>query len=256
VGKVWEARVGTVNLNTSSPSQSIVTRLGAWLLPPRCVVCAQPGHAGRDLCAACHADLRPNEPCCARCALPLAVTAPVCGACLRREPPYASARAALRYAAPVDQLLARFKFHAGLAEGRVLAALLLDAVAREAFGEVDAIVPLPLHRARLARRGYNQALELARPLARAWKLPLCPDALRRVRVTQAQTELDAAERRRNVRGAFAATDAAVRGRRLLLLDDVVTTGATVHEAAATLRAAGAARVDVLALARAAAPGQR
>jgi ComF family protein len=223
------------------------------LLPPRCLVCAEPGADGRDLCRACADELPWNDAACARCALPLPAPAPACGACLRTPPPYAAASAPLRYAAPLDRLLPRFKFHADLACGRLLASLLLQAWPQPPAG-VDALVPMPLHRARLGRRGYNQALELARPLARAWALPLAPQALQRVRATAPQTELDAAARRRNVSGAFAPGGATLRGRRLLLLDDVVTTGATVAEAATTLLAAGAASVQVLALARAPAPG--
>lgn len=227
-------------------------RAGRLLLPLRCLVCGARGADGRDLCRACAAELPWNRAACARCALPLPDPAPVCGACLRAPPPQDGTLAPWRYAAPIDRLLPRLKFHGGLAEGRLLAALLLDALPRPP-ADVDALLPLPLHRARLGRRGYNQALELARPLARAWRLPLWPTALQRVRATAAQTELGAAERRRNVRGAFAADAARVAGRRLLLLDDVVTTGATVAEAAATLRAAGATAVHVLALARADAP---
>jgi ComF family protein len=113
----------------------------------------------------------------------------------------------------------------------------------------DLILPMPLHARRLGRRGFNQALELARPLARAWGLPIEVDALRRVRDTPAQSELDAEARRRNVRGAFQAREDAVSGRHVLLFDDVVTTGATVAEAGATLLDAGARAVRVLAVAR-------
>lgn len=227
-------------------------RLDTVLLPPRCLVCAEPGVDGRDLCRACAEELPWNDAACARCALPLPLPAPACGACLRAPPPYAAAHAALRYAAPLDRLLPRFKFHADLACGRLLSSLLMQAWPQPPAA-ADALVPMPLHAARLGRRGYNQALELARPLARAWALPLAPQALQRVRATAAQTELDGAGRRRNVRGAFAAGRTPLHGRRLLLLDDVVTTGATAAEAAAVLLAAGAASVQVLALARAPAP---
>jgi ComF family protein len=114
----------------------------------------------------------------------------------------------------------------------------------------DAILPIPLHRARLARRGYNQALELARPIASLLGLAVLPRALVRTRDTAPQTELDADARRRNLRGAFTAEADAIAGRRVLLVDDVVTTGATVREAAATLIRAGAASVAVAAAARA------
>ncbi len=225
-------------------------RLLRWLLPSRCLVC---GDAARDqdLCASCERDLPRNDPACLTCALPLPNAAAQCGACQVALPPFAACAAALRYASPVDRLLTRFKFHAGLAEGRLLARRMLDDLPVRDADEV--MVPLPLHPSRLGQRGYNQALELARPLARAWGLPLRPAALRRIRATTAQTELDAAARRRNVRGAFRVDDDELKGRRVLLIDDVITTGATVREAAATLLAAGAAEVRVIAAARAPPP---
>lgn len=227
--------------------------LGRVLLPPRGLVCGGAAGGARDLCHACAVDLPWLGPACGRCALPLPEPAAACGECLRAPPPFVSARAALRYGAPLDRLLPGFKFHAGLAQGRLLAQLLLQAWPQ--WPEpMDLLLPLPLHATRLGQRGYNQALELARPLARAWALPLAPTALRRIRATAAQSELDATQRRRNVRGAFLADADQVAGRRVLLLDDVITTGATLREAAATLLAAGAGEVRVLAVARAAAPG--
>lgn len=237
---MWEAGERPVNLNTAA----VFARLGPLLLPMRCLVCGEPGHGGLDLCAACHAQLPLNTTACGRCALPLPRPSAACGACLSSPPPFVAAVVPLRYDAPVDGLLARFKFHAGLAAGEVLARLIVAIVDAPA---ADLIVPVPLHRGRLGQRGYNQALELARPLARAWHVPLALQALQRVRATAAQSELTAPERRRNVRGAFAARD--VDGRRVLLVDDVITTGSTVREAARTLLAAGASEVRVLAAAR-------
>lgn len=234
----------------------ITARLGRWLLPPRCLVCGAAGAEDRDLCTDCHAELPWNDSACARCALPLPTAAAACGQCLQAPPSFVSCLAPLRYAAPLDRLLPRFKFHAGLAEGRLLAELILQRVMLDRFGASDLLVPMPLHRRRLGQRGYNQALELAQPLARAWGLRLDTRSLHRTRATAAQTDLDAAARRRNVRGAFAALPERVRGRRILLLDDVITTGATVGEAAATLLAAGAAEVRVIAAARAPLPGHR
>lgn len=226
-------------------------RMAAALLPPRCLVCGD--HArnatARDLCAACIDDLPWNVHRCARCALPLPAAAPACGICQRRPPPFVQAFAPLLYAPPVDRLLLRFKFHADLAAGRVLARVLVDAIGDwEPSRAIDRIVPLPLHRSRLAQRGYNQTLELARPLAAHLARPLDAHALRRTRATAAQSDLDAPARRRNVRNAFAATDMA--GANILLLDDVITTGTTAREAAATLLRAGAAAVHVCAIARA------
>ncbi len=219
------------------------------LLPPRCLLCAAPG-AGDDLCAACAAELPRNPVCCARCAEPLAQSAALCGACQREPPPWDTAWVPFRYEWPLDRLESRFKFAAGLAAGRVLAAQWLASGPPPA--RPDLIVPVPLHRGRLRRRGYNQALELARPLASALGIPLRHDVLERVRVTAQQTELDAKRRRANVRGAFRLRPLRDAGlpAHIALLDDVMTTGATLAECARVLKRAGVARVDVWALARA------
>lgn len=218
------------------------------LLPSHCLACGARGQGDFSLCAPCAAELPRNDACCARCALPLAVPAPLCGRCLRRAPPWDTAWAPFRYEWPLAPLEARFKFGGSLAAGRTLALAWLAAPV--ATGLPAAIVPVPLHRARLRRRGYNQALELARPLARHFGLPLLRDALARTRATDRQTDLDAAQRRRNVRGAFAARLPDPPPAHVALLDDVFTTGATLGECARVLKRAGVARVDAWALARA------
>lgn len=225
--------------------------LGLALLPPRCLVCGETGSAGRDLCAACRTDLPWNHRACRRCALPLATTAAQCGACQQSPPPQASARAAFLYRPPLDRLLPRFKFHADLAAGRLLAGLMTEAFADAP--RPQALVPVPLHASRLRERGYDQALELARPLARAFGLPLLAGALHRVRVTAAQSELDAEARRHNVRSAFSAVATGLPDH-VALVDDVMTTGATLAECARVLQRAGVARVDLWVAARAPRPG--
>lgn len=233
-----------------NPWTACLRGLGQALLPARCLVCGERGTEGQDLCADCRAALPWNRPACPLCALPLAVQAPACGACLRRPPPFGTSRAAFRYAFPLDRLLPRFKFHADLAAGRLLVQLLAEALADAP--RPLALVPVPLHPARLRQRGYDQALELARPLARRLALPLCADRLRRRRATAAQTRLDARARRRNVHDAFEVTGPLPA--HVVLLDDVMTTGATLAECARALGQAGVARVDVWVVARAPAPG--
>ena len=227
-------------------------RLQTWLLPWRCLLCGAAGADGLDLCRACAAELPRNNHCCARCALPLPGSAALCGACQRKPPPWEAAWAPFRYGWPLDRLEARYKFGRELAAGRTLVALwkALPAPARPAL-----ILPVPLHRARLRERGYNQALELARPLGRALAIPVRHDLLLRPRATAAQTELDAAARRRNVRGAFAVRTDAALPPHVAVLDDVMTTGATLAECARVLKRAGVRRVDVWALARAPARGR-
>lgn len=214
---------------------------------PTCVLCAAAGADGEDLCAACAAELPIDRFACPRCALPLAAPAPACARCLRRAPPQAATIAALRYAGAARLLLPRYKFGADLAVGRVLAARLL-AVAAGA-PRPDLVLPVALHPSRLRERGFDQAWELARAVAAGLRLPARADLLRRRRPTLAQTGLDAVARRRNLRDAFAVSDA-VAGRHLALVDDVMTTGATIEAAARALRRAGAARVDAWVVARA------
>lgn len=238
-----------VAVNQRAPVPVDGCRLGWWrtLWPPRCLACGERGHGARDLCQACTAALPWNRIACPRCALPLATPAIACGACLRRSPPLDAVVAACRYARPLDRLLPRFKFHGDLAAGRLLAQLMIDACA--ALPRPDAVIPIPLHRARLRSRGYDQALELARPLARALVLPLRRDALLRVRPTSQQSELSALARRRNVRDAFAVGADAALPAHVVLVDDVMTTGATLHAAASALRRAGVQRVDAWVCAR-------
>lgn len=240
---------GAVNLNGRVTVDGIAGGLIRLALPPRCLLCGAAGAPDRDLCAGCVGDLLPNHPSCPRCALPLAVAAPACGECLASEPPFAAAWAPFRYAHPLDLLEARFKFHADLAAGRVLASLMVERIAVDGPDRPQLLIPVPLHRARLGQRGYNQALELARPLARATGIPLRHDLLRRVRATPAQTGLDAKARRANLRDAFAVAAADLPDH-VALFDDVMTTGATLREAARVLRRAGVRRVDAWALARA------
>ena len=226
-------------------------QFGALLWPARCLACGESGDGEHDLCRACRRALPWNRSACSHCALPLpalpAADPVVCGRCLRRPPPLASVRSACLYAAPLDRLLPRFKFHGDLAAGRLLARLLAEACA--SAPRPQALLPVPLHRARLRSRGYDQALELATPLARALDLDLHADLLLRTRATAAQSRLSAAARRRNVRDAFAVRPGLALPAHVALVDDVMTTGATLHAAARALHRAGVQRVDAWVCAR-------
>lgn len=162
----------------------------------------------------------------------------------------ADSLAVFRYAPPVDHLVQSLKYSRRLALARVLGTLAARSLAvRSALADVDALVPMPLHPARAAARGFNQSLEIARWLGRATLKPLVTDLLCRRRDTPPQVGLDVTARRANVAGAFAA-GRECSGLRLALIDDVVTSGATSGEAAAALAAKGASRVCVIAMARA------
>ena len=225
--------------------------LHRFVLPLRCLLCGGAGADGIDLCADCAAELPRNRNCCGRCALPLATSASLCGQCQRRPPPWDGAWAPFRYGWPLDRLESRYKFANDLAAGRVLSTLWQREPCPVALPQV--LLSVPLHRSRLRQRGYNQALELARPLARALAMPLRHDVMQRLRRTEAQTELDAIGRRRNVRGAFALREGVSLPGHVALLDDVMTTGATLAECTGVLKRAGVSRVDVWALARAPSP---
>jgi len=220
----------------------------AVLLPSGCMLCGARGEHGLDLCVACLAELPRNDRCCTRCALPLDTPTALCGRCIRRAPPWDAAWSPFRYEYPLDRLEARFKLAGDLAAGRLLSKLWIET---HMPGELPhAMIPVPLHRSRLRSRGYNQALELAKPLSKSLGVPLLGDVLQRTRPTEAQTELTALARRRNVRGAFVARFKDEIPRHAAVLDDVFTTGATLAECARVLKRAGVQRVDVWALARA------
>ena len=237
---------GPVNQIEARRVDGPLVRLGRSLWPARCLLCNAGGAVGHDLCVACAASLPWARLACPRCALPLSSPARACGTCLRKAPVLDEAHAAFPYRFPLDRLLPRLKFHGDLAAGRLLAGAM--AVAFADLPAPGALVPVPLARARLRQRGYDQALELARPLARSLGLPLLPDGLYRVRDTEAQSRLDAIGRRRNVRGAFAAGRGGLPDH-VALVDDVMTTGATLHAAALALRHAGVRRVDAWVCAR-------
>jgi ComF family protein len=220
-------------------------RLGR-LWPLHCLICTEAG-VTEALCAACRLALPWNLSACSQCALPMPVPAAACAHCLRRPPPLTVAHAAFRYETPLDRLLPRLKFHDDLAAGRLLGGLMAEALAGAARPE--AVVPLPLHRKRLRSRGFDQTLELATPLARALHLPLMDDILIRMRDTAPQSRLDEAARRRNLRRAFAVREGSVLPAHVALVDDVMTTGATLHAAANALLRAGVTRVDAWVCAR-------
>lgn len=217
------------------------------LLPPICLLCGAPGSQGLDLCAGCAADLPRPQPACERCgdALPPSL-ATLCGRCQRQPPVYDRTVAAVRYAAPVDRLIVALKFHGRLAAARLLAELLRAAVS--GVEPPQALIPVPLHPTRLRERGFNQALELARPLARELGLPLWTDVVCRQRRTAAQSGTDYAARRRNVRAAFALVRPPP-ARHVALVDDVMTTGSTLAELSGVLKRAGVTTIQLWVCAR-------
>ena len=222
------------------------------MLPRLCPACGNPAGPGLELCPGCEQILPILLHACPRCAIPYdhPHTQGECGACQKRPPAFAHTVALYRYAPPVDHFIRELKFHQQLGLARLLGERLAQRLVRDT-SRPELIVPVPLHRARLYERGYNQALEIARPIARALGVPLDFRSLIRTRPTVTQSELSLELRRRNVRGAFAVRgEAGLRGMSIALVDDVMTTGSTVEAASQTLLAAGASEVEVWVVARA------
>ncbi|MEF3696604.1 ComF family protein [Desulfolutivibrio sp.] len=249
------------------------------LLSRRCRVCGDPvppgpdgrtsamaGWPPRGLCPACAESLSPRRGgFCPRCGAMEADPADdpdLCAACLLEPRPFSALAFHAPYGGLLRDMIIAFKFGERPQYGAVLRDLLLLAFERAVARGVreggaapvapvapDVVIPVPLYPRRLAWRGFNQSLELARPLARKYGWPVDAGALVRIRDTRPQSTLSGRMRRENIRGAFAAATSRVRGKTALLTDDVMTTGATVEAAARALLAAGASRVDVLVLAR-------
>ncbi len=231
-------------------------RPSAW--PSQCEVCRQWSEAGTHaartgaLCADCTSRFVAGGLRCPRCGVRLASEAPACGECLRDPPPFERTLCTVDYAFPWDALVVDFKFHGRVELAFALAALMTATVRAAAAPLPQWVLPVPLAAPRLAERGYNQAWELARTMARALGLHADASLLLRLAGGAHQADLGRAERQRNLRSAFIVEPhrrGALQGRRVALVDDVMTTGATAREAAATLLRAGAAAVDVWVLAR-------
>jgi len=220
------------------------------LLPPRCVLCDQPS-GSICICEPCKNDLPRTTPQCYQCGLPLpAGHDKTCGQCLKHPPFYDHTVSPLNYTFPTDQLVRALKFHRQLAEGRVLSHLLYEHIITGAHTLPDQLIPVPLHRLRMIKRGFNQAFELGRYPGSMLGIPLQITSLRRKRNTRAQSGLSRGQRLSNVRGAFYWRGHKTPGRHVALIDDVMTTGTTVSECARVLKIAGAERVDVWVPARA------
>ena len=220
------------------------------LYPVACLYCAAPLTGRFRICPACESQLPwLGRRQCPRCARPGTDPHAPCGRCQRRPPAFATVYAALQYTEPVPDWVQDLKYRQHLGLAPTLGQLIAEGLVGEG-DPGDLIVPVALHRQRLARRGFNQAQLLGRELRRTTALPMDLNALQRTRATRPQVTLTDDHRGTNVRGAFRAQPARVRSRRILLVDDVITTGATVDAAAEALLAAGAKRVAVAAIARA------
>ncbi len=219
------------------------------LLPGSCALCGALVRTDLALCGACAAELPRNQACCALCALPLSVAVPCCGRCLKKRLLITRIVAPFQYAHPIDSLVLRFKKRGDLACGALLAALFSQEFAATYLDQMpQALVPVPLHDARLRVRGFDQARLLAQAMGKATTRPIMTGLLR-TRDTGTQGGLSATARVRNVAGAFVASGFnAVQ--HVALIDDVATTAATLNACALALKRAGVKRVDAWVIARA------
>jgi len=226
----------------------------ATLLPPVCILCGAAGvanhHRSRDLCLACLQSLPWSGSQCVRCALPLSVTVieALCGRCQTQPPAFGACLSPFYYQPPLDHLLLGLKFGGRLAQARLLGEIMAQWLASVVEVPPGQIIPVPLHATRLRERGFNQAVELARPIARHFEVPLNDHGVRRTRATPPQSDLSRKERLKNICGAFEVMQP-LSGN-VVIIDDVMTTGSTAHELASALRHAGAEQVEVWVCARA------
>ncbi len=237
------------------------------VMPTVCVLCGDQGshlHAhprksafnkGIDLCAKCRIDLPPHTTACARCAEPLVppldnthFIEALCGRCQSQPPAFERCQAMLSYEAPANHLLQGLKFNGRLEMAQILGELMASWLEDVIDNQPDVLIPMPLHSDRLRERGFNQAVELARPIAKRLKLHMELHNCIRQKTTAPQSDLSRKERMKNVRGAFEVLKP-VSGH-VVIIDDVMTTGSTAHELAKTLLQAGATSVDVWVCARA------
>ena len=223
------------------------------VLPPQCLSCNAAVDSPGNLCAACFSTFTfITPPYCECCGVPLetpVIEDVLCGACLSDRPAFERARAVFLYSDTSKHLVLKLK-HGDRTDAAVSLARWMQRAGAPLIESCDLIAPVPLHRWRLLSRMYNQSALLANALGRATGKPVVPDAIIRVKATPIQGGLDRAARRKNVARAFAVRNAkTVEGKRVLLIDDVLTTGATASACAKTLLEAGAQSVNILVIAR-------
>lgn len=219
------------------------------IAPAACRFCGKTdAHAEMDLCADCRMRLPWNTSACPGCAMPAALPV-LCAECQRHPRAFDTAWAAFTHAPPVSLAIHALKYRAAFDQSRLLGRLMADGLGQRAEPLPQLLLPVPLHRWRLMRRGYNQALQLARAMASHLDIEIDAHSPKRVRATPAQVDQQtAAQRRRNLRGAFR-IDRELSGMHVALLDDVMTTGSTLEELARAAREAGAERIEAWAVTR-------
>ena len=216
-------------------------------LPGTCILCESPSHRTLDLCTSCELELPWLNNQCLLCGIPLPEGNAICGKCLLIKPAFTRCYSAFIYEYPIDRLILEFKTNHKLAIGKILATLLAESFP-EGFTPPDLLIPIPLHKSSYRKRGFNQSIEIAEVLSDTWSIPIDTRNCRRITRTLEQKSLHADDRIRNMRGAFT-IDESYNGQRIAIVDDVVTTGATVSEFARLIMSEGAGSAEVICLAR-------
>lgn len=220
-----------------------------FFIPQRCLLCTEVIVDSHVLCGGCEGELPYNDASCSRCAAIISA-GELCGNCLREPPPFDCAFVPLRYHYPIDHLVRRLKYAEDPATGRLLGRFMAEELlATRCTPLPEALIPIPLHPGRLRERGYNQALEICRSIADRTGIPIESALLSRQRATPPQVGMRRNDRERNMRNAFR-LERSPGFRHIALIDDVITSGATMRAAARTLRAGGASRIESWSLARA------
>ena len=238
----------SVNYSASLKVNKSRRNVQEFLFPTLCALCGGYGQRGRELCCGCERDLPAITVACTQCGAPLPAPGR-CGRCQLRPPAYGRTVAIYHYRPPLDTLVKRLKFKNDLHLARLLGGLMAERLTATDITMPDVIVPVPLHVRRLRERGFNQALELARPIAERLAIPLDWHHVIRTRATDPQSDLPAKLRSRNVKGAFSVA-AGFTAQTVAIVDDVMTTGHTVNELALTLRRTGVTNICVWTCARA------
>jgi len=224
------------------------------VLASNCLLCGDFTKRDISLCKACEDSLPRIEHACKQCGIPLEnINTPndLCGQCIQNPPEVDYTVSLFHYANPVSYLIGQMKFQQQLSSAAILASLLHSEILKRYSGMTlpDAILPVPLHNARLAQRGFNQSLEISRDVAKQKKIPLLIDQVSREKHTEAQTHLNKQQRLKNVKGCFKVLSTPV-AKHIVIVDDVITTGATTNELAMLLKAEGVEKVGVWSIARA------
>jgi len=226
---------------------NILTNL---LLPIRCHICQKPSNNSLPLCALCKKNLPYLHNTCYQCALPLPENTPTtqCAKCLKKPPHFDRTIALFRYEESIIQLITSLKFNKDLVAAKLLGRLFIESLECSNGMLPDLIIPVPLHKKRLRKRGFNQALEIAKPIAKKFKIPMSRNHCIRKMNTPPQMDLPANERHKNVRNAFEIKKP-IKVNHVVIMDDVITTGSTANELSRVLKKSGVKNISVWCCAR-------